>query len=290
MAAGTLPPFFKPQFFDYRGTQPLIAAGYQLATYVRSTPGSPLATYQNEALSVPNATTITLDGSGQCVMWLDTTKLYTFALMLPAAQGGAILYTWDVTPTQIPTGGNYLLLDGTLDMTGLFNLAGPATAGSQAVTLNQMNAALATLTSSVTAIAATATAAAAAATAAAAAITPTVYTFADAAGAAASMAIANLQTGTWQAILITTGEKDDGGATYSITVTQTASLSTLNVSNSFSLVRSGGSGYGRNNYGLSMAVGNISITTAGPYTLSMAAVNVGAGVSRGSMLILSKIA
>jgi lysophospholipase L1-like esterase len=54
-------------------------AGGKLTTYLAGTT-TPVATYQDQGLTTANPTTITLDSTGSCVLWLDPTKNYKFLL------------------------------------------------------------------------------------------------------------------------------------------------------------------------------------------------------------------
>lgn len=54
-------------------------AGGKLTTYLAGTT-TPEPTYQDQELTIANPTTITLDSTGSCVLWLDPTKSYKFLL------------------------------------------------------------------------------------------------------------------------------------------------------------------------------------------------------------------
>lgn len=54
-------------------------AGGKLTTYLAGTT-TPEATYQDQELTTKNPTTITLDATGSCVLWLDPEKSYKFLL------------------------------------------------------------------------------------------------------------------------------------------------------------------------------------------------------------------
>lgn len=64
------------QFFNDDGT---LLVGGLLYTYLAGST-TPVTTYQNEALNSANTNPIELDARGECVIWLDTTKAYKFAL------------------------------------------------------------------------------------------------------------------------------------------------------------------------------------------------------------------
>lgn len=54
-------------------------AGGKLSTYLAGT-STPEPTYQDQDLTIKNPTTITLDGTGSCILWLDPAKSYKFNL------------------------------------------------------------------------------------------------------------------------------------------------------------------------------------------------------------------
>lgn len=54
-------------------------AGGKLTTYLAGTT-TPEPTYQDQALTIQNEATITLDSTGSCVLWLDPAKSYKFLL------------------------------------------------------------------------------------------------------------------------------------------------------------------------------------------------------------------
>lgn len=54
-------------------------AGGKLTTYLAGTT-TPEATYQDQDLTIKNPTTITLDATGSCLLWLDPAKSYKFLL------------------------------------------------------------------------------------------------------------------------------------------------------------------------------------------------------------------
>lgn len=54
-------------------------AGGKLITYLAGTT-TPEPTYQNQALTIANPPSITLDSTGSCVLWLDPEKAYKFVL------------------------------------------------------------------------------------------------------------------------------------------------------------------------------------------------------------------
>lgn len=64
------------QFFDSKG-KPLV--GGKLYTYLAGTT-TPVATYQDQDLTIKNGNPIPLDGSGSCTIWLDPAKQYKFVL------------------------------------------------------------------------------------------------------------------------------------------------------------------------------------------------------------------
>jgi len=71
-----LPPLFNAQFFDDDG---LPLDGGLLYTYISGTTTDQV-TYQDEAGTTPNTNPIVLDARGECVLWLDSTLVYTLHL------------------------------------------------------------------------------------------------------------------------------------------------------------------------------------------------------------------
>lgn len=285
----TLTPDYVQRINVSDGVRLVPADSYRLHTYQQGTTTNE-ATYTDEAGTVPNANPIILDSAGGYTAWLDPSKEYTFTLKTP---GGATVWTKDVTPTQIPTSGNFVAIDGSTPMTGELELPGDATANLSAVPKQQLDAALAAATQNIQDIVDAATEAADDAVAAAQAIKPTHFCLASASGSSATRSV-DLVAGTWQLILDTRASKTDSG-NYSIDVTQEASLSgtglaTLTVTNTVHLERTGGSGFGRTIGNSGLAVGSIVVTVAGSYTLAMAAASLSTATSKGSMVTLEKIA
>ncbi len=285
----TLTPDYVQRITVNDGVRVFPAAGYKLHTYQQGTTTNE-TTYTDEAGTIPNANPITLGGSGDYTAWLDPSKEYTFVLKTP---GGSTVWTRDITPTQIPTGGDFVAIDGSTPMTGELTLPGDATAQLSAVPLQQLQAELAAATQNIQDIVDAATEAANDAVEAAQAIKPLHYCLASASGSAATRDV-YLVAGTWQLILDTRASKSDSG-NYGFDVTQEGSLSgtgltTVTVTNTLSFSRTGGSGFGRN-IGLSgLAVGSVVITVAGTYTLAMATASLSTATSKGSMITLEKIA
>lgn len=284
---GTLPPDYVQRILVNDGVRVFPAAGYKLHTYQQGTTTNE-ATYSDEALTVPNSNPITLGGEGDYTAWLDTTKEYTFVLKTP---GGATVWTRDITPTQIPTSGNFVAIDGSTPMTGELELPGDATASLSAVPKQQLDAALAAATENIQDIVDAATQAADDAVAAAQAIKPTHYMLANASGSAATRDV-DLTVGTWMLVLETFAEKTDSG-NYNFDVTQSATVSgtgltTVTVTNTLHFERTGGSGFGRSLGKASAAVGSVVISTDQSYTLAMQAASLSTATSKGSVLHLSK--
>jgi len=102
-----------------------------------------------------------------------------------------------------------------------------------------------------------------------------------------------LAPGTWQIILQDAGNYQDGG-TVSFTVTRNGTVSTTTVTTSYNLLRTGGSGYGRNVYGTDNAVGTLVVSSGATVTMSIAApVVTGSGTPTaysGAILWANKIA
>ena len=74
--AGSVAVIPKFKFSDESG-KPL--SNGTLKTYLSGTT-TPSATYQDQGMTTPNPTTITLDAAGECVLWLDPAIIYKFVL------------------------------------------------------------------------------------------------------------------------------------------------------------------------------------------------------------------
>jgi hypothetical protein len=79
-----------------------------------------------------------------------------------------------------------------------------------------------------------------------------------------------LAPGTWQIVLQDAGNHIDG-TNFNFTVTRNGTVSTTTVTTSYNLLRTGGSGYGRNVYGTDNAVGTLVVTSGATVTMSIAA-------------------
>ncbi len=133
----SLPPFFNAQFLA-DGGEP--AALYLLYTFETGT-STPKDTFADQGEGATNSNPIELDAEGRCSLWLDTGE-YAFELRTPA---DALVERWDdVAGVPAPDATPYLPLAGGVSMTGTFELAGPATAALEPVTLDQMQDAIAT--------------------------------------------------------------------------------------------------------------------------------------------------
>lgn len=137
----SLAPFFAPQFLAPSATEPgalVAAAGHKLYSYATGT-STPLATYTDQGGGTANTNPITLDAEGRCSLWLGPTE-YAFELKTPT---GTLIKRWDdVGGIPEPSGSSFLPLAGGVNMTGRYSLAGPAQSNLQAVTLQQMTAAI----------------------------------------------------------------------------------------------------------------------------------------------------
>ena len=85
--AGTIATIPKFQFSAFG--EPLV--GGTLTTYLAGTT-TPVSTFQNQALTIANTNPIVLDARGECVLWLDSAKVYKFVL---ANALGVIQWTQD---------------------------------------------------------------------------------------------------------------------------------------------------------------------------------------------------
>ena len=282
--AGTQFPDFNLQFFDRSGTRVFPADGYLLHQYESGTT-TDQDTYSDRDLTILNTNPIVLSASGKCTMFADPELVYTFVLTTPE---GVPIDTWDdISSFTLPVVGDFLPKSGGT-MTGFITLHADGTSALHPVTKQQLEARLATALASVTALTDAATAAAAAATAAAAAVKPTNFILATASGSAAVRDYA-LEAGTYEVTLFTTAHKADGGGTYSINVTQSATVSSTSVNTSFDLNRVGGGGYGREIFGADISVGTLTLASAGTYSFSIAAAGLNTATSNGSMLFVQKI-
>jgi hypothetical protein len=278
-------PLIDVRFFTNAG---LPAAGYQLQQYASGTTTNQ-DTFSDIAGTVPNAHPLVLDQNGRCSMFGAPGQSYTFVLINPIT--GATEWTRDnVSPAAIPPAGSFVPLDGSVPMTGLLTLSGPATSADNPPTNQQMTDAISAAVADMTTLVASATAAAAAATAAAAAVTPTFFSSYDKNGGATTRSI-TLQPGTWQCVLETEYFYSEGvGGNYTITPTQSATVGTASLATSSTISRAGGSGYGRNIYGRGVDVQTLVLSVATTVTMAMSAAVLGAATSKGSRLNVSKIA
>lgn len=91
-------PIFR--WFDGNGAP---AASYQLQTYAAGT-STPLATYPTYADAIAgtnaNANPVVLDSNGAAQVWVQA-AFYKMVMMLPAAAGGATVYTQDNVPVAL---------------------------------------------------------------------------------------------------------------------------------------------------------------------------------------------
>jgi hypothetical protein len=122
---------------------------------------------------------------------------------------------------------------------------------------------------------------------------PTHYTLVSSGGATTRTAY--LAAGTWQLSLQTMGYDNDSGGNSNIQVSQVGAITGIGiVTTSFTALRTGGSGFGRNVGMGAIAVSNVVVSPAGTYTLSIAAVSTsgsqtGNWVSTGSVLMCEKL-
>lgn len=124
---------------------------------------------------------------------------------------------------------------------------------------------------------------------------PTVYHMAQPLGASSSRTV-YLTAGSWTLSLLTVGQDRDNLSTGNsdFTVTQNCALVTIgNITSSFAMFRTGGSGHGRIVGGMDIAVDTFAISVEGNYTLQLGPVVVtGSGtgnyVPRGAFVTLEK--
>lgn len=123
--------------------------------------------------------------------------------------------------------------------------------------------------------------------------TPFSYALANSTGTAVNRTVF-LTIGTWQLSLDTRIWISDGtvSGSYNQTMTQVATCGSTTVTTSIALQHTGGSGYGRNQHGSNIAVGNLVVSAAGNFTLAIAALAPGTPpvTSSGSRVFLEKIA
>jgi hypothetical protein len=280
-------PAFNTQFRD--DTTDDVAAFYLLYTYISGTTTNK-TTYTDAAGVTENTNPIVLDSTGRCTIFGDTDAAYTFVLKTP--DGLTTVKTWDsvsTVPDAATTG--YVLKAGDT-MTGLLTLSGDATASLNPVTKQQMDTAITASTATVTAAVAAATDAAAAATAAAAAIAPTSFRLFVGSGSSATRTV-TLAAGTWQVAGQTfVSFNDAAGGNFNVTATQAFTCGTTTVNTSVHLLRSGGSGYGREVHGTGLSVGTLTVATTASFTMTIAAPSLtGTGgplTSNGAILTLEK--
>lgn len=119
---------------------------------------------------------------------------------------------------------------------------------------------------------------------------PTSYSLATSDGSSASRSV-YLTAGTWQVVLDTRAATGDP-SNYDFYTTQSGSVGSTTVSNSIHFNRGGGAGYGRIIHGSQLAVGSLTVSSAGNYTLAMAAVtlNFSGAFSEGSRIMIEKTA
>lgn len=126
--SGALLPWGRAQFFSGSGA-PL--AGGTITTYIQNTT-TPKTTYQDQALSIPNANPITLDSAGTCLLWGNG----AYRIIVQDASGNTISDSTVYAPATQNA-------DGTLS-------GNPATNSVEFVTLGQAQADFAALAGSAT--------------------------------------------------------------------------------------------------------------------------------------------
>jgi microcystin-dependent protein len=140
----TNPAYFMQQQFTDAGA---VAANYLLDTFLSGTT-TPATTWQDAAEGATNASPIVLDAGGRCTIFLNPAVLYTFRLRTP---GGTTVWTRDSIAGQPVTDATqFLPLDGSDDMTGLFALSGNATAALHPVPLQQAQTLISAASASLT--------------------------------------------------------------------------------------------------------------------------------------------
>lgn len=273
MAASSFP-LIEVRFFKNNGDP---AAGFLLDQFASGTE-TDQDTYTDFAGTVPNAHPITLDEWGRCVMFGAPGSAYTFRLRDPVTDE-AIWSRDNLAPAPATSTTQYVPLDGSVAMTGLLELSGPATGNLNPVTYQQMVDALAEQLSTLTEQVALAQSAAEDAEAAAEAAinTRNFYSFFSDSGGAISRDI-YLQVGDWE-IVLETNARATNPATSSIsaTITQSATMDTTTVSTSVALTKNANDT--QTTHVTGRARGVLSVATAGVFTLSVAAVSLGTGTT-----------
>lgn len=307
----TNPSYFMQQQFTDAGA---VAALYLLDTFESGTT-TPATTWQDAAEVAENKNPIVLDAAGRCTIFLDPALLYTFRLSTP---GGTTVWTRDsIAGLPVTEATQFLPLDGSQNMTGLFALSGNATEALHPVPLQQMEDYFAdTVKTAATVSIAdagsliTATDVEGALQELAESKVPTVtdqagkfltndgtdlvwsplpaYRLASADGSAASRTV-RLAVGTYQVMLQTHARISDPG-NYSFSTTQAASVGSASLSTSIPFSRSGGSGFGRIIHGSAMDVDTLVIATEADTVMQINSVVLsGASACTGSLLTVERI-
>lgn len=133
------------QYFDLQGGVVVPAAGYLLDTFINGTT-TPEPTFTDVPGLIANTNPIVLNAEGKADVFLTVGKTYTFRLRRTAALGGGTVQTInDISGVPLPFTGSFLPLAGG-SMTGPLILAGNASTNLGAVTRQQLNAAISSVT------------------------------------------------------------------------------------------------------------------------------------------------
>jgi microcystin-dependent protein len=139
---------WRAQYFDIQAGLLVPATAYFLDTFISGTTTAQ-ATYSDAAGTILNTNPVVLNAEGKADVFLAAGQVYTLRLRRTAALGGGVVQTLnDVSGIALPTSGSFLPLAGGT-MTGALTLAGNATTNLQAVTRQQLNTAISSVTQAV---------------------------------------------------------------------------------------------------------------------------------------------
>jgi hypothetical protein len=207
--------------------------------------------------------------------------LYDFVLI--DADDAQVKVYEDIEPNPIDSAGDFVEKAGDT-MEGPLVLEADPTTGLGAATKQYVDGAVVEAINSIQSIVDTAQDAADEATAAAAAIKQGAYMVASASGGSATLDVVDPTLGVYLIVLYTAASHPTPSATgWNITVTQAASFGATSVGTSFAMQKSASDT--QSTYGSAIAVGTLTISTTGTYTLSMSAASLGGLTGRGSWLV-----
>jgi hypothetical protein len=275
MATASSFPWFDIQFFveGPDGTW-IPAEGHKLRQYAAGTTNN-TDTFTDKGGSTPNAHPILLDEEGRCTMFGTPGTLYDFVLI--DADDAQVKVYEDIEPNPIDSAGDFVEKAGDT-MEGPLVLEADPTEALGAATKQYVDGAVVEAINSIQSIVDTAQ------EAAAAAIKQGAYMVASASGGSATLDVVDPTLGVYLIVLYTAASHPTPSATgWNITVTQAASFGATSVGTSFAMQKSASDT--QSTYGSAIAVGTLTISTTGTYTLSMSAASLGGLTGRGSWLV-----